>query len=292
MVRRILLATDGSDDARKATQWVRELPIAVDGTVRVLSVAVIPHSALDIAPVREFQDAIRAECRHAAETARTTLAPRGAVETRVVDGEPRDAIVREAREWPAELTVVGARGLGAVGRFLLGSVSTAVLHGAPGTVAVVRGEARRPRRVVVACDGSPDAVEAVRFVAGLSLGPDVTVRFVGVVAVPPIVSAGPEMAMPWPPTLDRFIEEQKAALDDALAWAESEVRGSVGRVERVVVVGQPAAEILAAVEQTAADLVVVGARGLGVFGRLVLGSVSDRLVHHAPCPVLVVKGKA
>jgi len=59
-----------------------------------------------------------------------------------------------------------------------------------------------------------------------------------------------------------------------------------------VVVGHPPTEIVEAASKPDVDLVVVGARGLGPLGRLVLGSVSDRVVHHAPCPVLVVKGKA
>jgi nucleotide-binding universal stress UspA family protein len=70
------------------------------------------------------------------------------------------------------------------------------------------------------------------------------------------------------------------------------LRARTGAVERSVVLGQPATEILTAAEEPGVDLVVLGARGLGLLGRLVLGSVSDRVVHHAPCPVLVVKTKA
>jgi nucleotide-binding universal stress UspA family protein len=209
----------------------------------------------------------------------------------VVEGEPREMIVREACDWSADLVVVGARGLGAVGRFLLGSVSTAVLHGAPGAVAIVRGEARPPRRVVIAYDDSPHALEAVRFCARLPLGPEASVRLLGVV-VPLVLPPAPEMmAVPWPPTMDRFIEEERAHLDGTLRRAASELGRDPSRTECSVVVGQPATEILGAAEKDAADLVVVGARGLGPLGRLVLGSVSDRVVHHAPCPVLVVRPK-
>jgi nucleotide-binding universal stress UspA family protein len=290
---RVLLATDGSDDARKATTWLRELPLPASTTIRVLGVAHLPHSPLDIPPVRDFSRALLGAAHHAADAARTALAGRAPAEVRVIDGEPRETIIREACDWPADLTVVGARGLGAVGRFLLGSVSTGVLHGAPGAVAVVRGEPRRPRRVVVACDGSPDSLDAVRFLAGLPLGRETTVSLLGVVTLPPVPPSGPEMlALPWPPTMDAFIVEQKAELNGVLARAAGELGGAVGHVERSVVVGHPAAEILAAAEAPGVDLVVIGARGLGLLGRLVLGSVSDRVVHHASCPVLVVKGKA
>jgi nucleotide-binding universal stress UspA family protein len=104
--------------------------------------------------------------------------------------------------------------------------------------------------------------------------------------------AGPDMmAVPWPPTMDAFIDEQRAHLDGALQRAAGELGRDAARVERSVVVGQPATELIDAAEKDA-DLVIVGARGLGAVGRLVLGSVSDRVVHHAGCPVIVVKRKA
>jgi nucleotide-binding universal stress UspA family protein len=290
---RVLLATDGSEDARKATAWLRELPLPAATTIRVVGVAHYPHSALDITPVHDFNRAVRAATQHAADAARAMLTEKGTVESRVAEGEPRETIIRLASDWPADLTVVGARGLGAVGRFFLGSVSTSVLHGVPGAVAVVRGTPRRPSRVVVACDGSPDGLEAVRFLGTLPLGRGTAVRMLGVVTPPPVPASGPEMlAMPWPPTVDAFIDEQRTALDGVLSRAAEALGPEIGHVERSVVVGHPAGEILRAADEDGVDLVVVGARGLGPLGRLVLGSVSDRVVHHAPCPVLVVKAKA
>jgi nucleotide-binding universal stress UspA family protein len=290
---RVLLATDGSDDARKATTWLERLPLPPGTALRVLSVVHLPQSALDIQPVREFNQAMMDLARQTAEGAKTTLSAKGPVEIRVLDGEPRETILREASDWPAELTVVGARGLGAVGRFFLGSVSTALLHGVPGAIAIVRGEARPLRRVLVACDGSPDAFEAVRFLARLPLGPDVAARLLGIVTPLTVPPSGPEMlALPWPPTADAFIDEQRAAMYDVLTRAAATLGPGIRSVEQSVVVGHPATEIVAAAEEPGVDLVVVGARGLGLLGRLVLGSVSDRVVHHAPCPVLVVKTKA
>ena len=290
---RVLLATDGSHDAGKATTWLKQLPLPPAAAIRVLSVVHLPHSALDIQPVRDFNRAMLDVGRQTAEGAKAALTAKGPVEVRVLDGESRETIIREACDWPADLTVVGARGLGAVGRFLMGSVSSAVVHGVPGAVAVVRGEARPPRRVLVACDGSPDSFEAVRFLGRLPLGPEVTVRLLGVVTPPIVPPTGPEMlALPWPPTTDTFIDEQRAAMYEVLTRAAATLGPGVGSVEQSVVVGHPATEIVSAAEEPGVDLVVVGARGLGLLGRLVLGSVSDRVVHHAGCPVIVVKTKA
>ena len=76
---RVLLATDGSDDAATATTWLRALPLPAEATTRVLSVVTLPQSALDIAPVREFHQSLRDGARRVAAAARETLAGRGPV---------------------------------------------------------------------------------------------------------------------------------------------------------------------------------------------------------------------
>jgi nucleotide-binding universal stress UspA family protein len=92
------------------------------------------------------------------------------------------------------------------------------------------------------------------------------------------------------PTLPKFAddaeeERQQSALAEAKALlAENgiEARGAAP-------VGDPAAEIVRVADESGADLVVLGARGLNPLERLVLGSVSTKVLHEAPCDVLVVK---
>jgi nucleotide-binding universal stress UspA family protein len=95
------------------------------------------------------------------------------------------------------------------------------------------------------------------------------------------------------PTLEAAVEElvaeRRAAIADALARVEVEMNGRVLAIERSIAVGLPAEQIIAAARQDKADLVVIGARGLGAIKRLLLGSVSERVLHRADCPVLVVK---
>src|SRR5262249_26300664 len=62
-------------------------------------------------------------------------------------------------------------------------------------------------------------------------------------------------------------------------------------IETDIAVGDPRAEIVRQAEEWKAELVVVGARGLGTVKRLLLGSISDGVARHAPCPVLIVKGR-
>jgi len=82
---------------------------------------------------------------------------------------------------------------------------------------------------------------------------------------------------------EQALKEAQRETDDVLA----ELAGSVPPSVTVrAVTGMPAAELLASAEH--ADLLVVGARGAGGFKRLLLGSVSSHVTHHAPCPVVVI----
>jgi len=136
---RVLIATDGSADAQKAVAWVASLPPQASVELRALSVATLPRGPLDVPQVHEYHQSFLDEARRAAEAARATLELRWSnAEARVVEGDPREEIVRAAAEWPADLIVGGARGLGALARLFLGSVSEHVAHHASCSVLIVR----------------------------------------------------------------------------------------------------------------------------------------------------------
>jgi len=292
MTMRVLLATDGSENAASAARRLTSFPLPPSSELCVLAVAVYPLAAPELALSTDLQRAIADAAHRAADEARETFVHRWPRTTaQIVDGEPREAIARVAREWSADLVVVGARGLGTVSRFLLGSVSTSVVHSAPCHVLVVKERSRELRSVVVAVDGSPGSVDAVRFLAGLPLDPALRIRLLGVVERVRASTGGPEAMGPAiQRALDEVLAERRATLDAALASCAKELGGKVSAIERQIVVGHPADAIVAAANEPGTDLVVVGTRGLGLVGRVVLGSVSERVLHHAECSVLIVKG--
>ncbi|MGE5274298.1 MAG: universal stress protein [Verrucomicrobiota bacterium] len=139
--------------------------------------------------------------------------------------------------------------------------------------------------IVVGVDGSECARDALTSAAGEAALRGSRLRIVCAWDVPPYVYAGG-----FAPSLDR------ATLDGFRENAEAVVRQAVAEVQRVqpsvacegeALEGQPAEVLLH--EAEGASLIVVGNRGRGGFASLLLGSVSQQVVHHAPCPVLVVR---
>jgi nucleotide-binding universal stress UspA family protein len=288
---RILLATDGSKDARAATAFLKELSPAPSTTVRIVAVITVPDIALDASPAREFKRAVRDEAQAFVEAARATLAPRGfTIESEVVVGDPRQQIVTLAEKWAADLIVVGARGVGAIKRFLLGSVSQAVAHHAHCPVLVVKGQPRKLANVLVGMDGSDDSFRAVRFLQLLCLPRQTKVRLLSVVERLRYPTTAPGMLRGQLVKMLKELEaERRAELDKVLERAATHLEDRITRVTKTTPAGNPADEILAIADAFDADLIVVGARGMRGVARLLLGSVSERVLRHARCPVLIVK---
>lgn len=141
------------------------------------------------------------------------------------------------------------------------------------------------KHVLVAVDGSEGARRAARYAADLARPLEAKLTLLSVLEPRPPVVVGFVDPVPLATMVPTAADQ--AAVEGRLA----ELAGSLGLpgVEHAVVFGPAADTVLAEAEKRGADLVVVGARGLGPVGRWVLGSVSDRVVHHAKVPVLVVR---
>lgn len=147
-----------------------------------------------------------------------------------------------------------------------------------------------PGRILVATDGSEDATLAVRAAADLSGRAGADLYLVHVRQPLPA-----KVGLPHSAYFDRTVDDYAARRDEETeqlmrqqsfkAKAEgAEVTGTYPRE------GRAAEEITGLAEELGADLLVVGRRGLGPIKRLVMGSVSERVVDLAPCPTLIVRG--
>jgi nucleotide-binding universal stress UspA family protein len=142
------------------------------------------------------------------------------------------------------------------------------------------------RRILLATDGSQEAELATLVAVELanSIGSELHVVHIKLV---PITLPYPEV-LDWREDLERAERETRELLDEQVKKVEDAggtVAGTHLREE------QPAEEIVALADELGADLIVVGSRGRGRIRRALAGSVSDWVVRHAPCPVLVVRSR-
>ncbi|MEV2241586.1 universal stress protein [Micromonospora sp. NPDC049891] len=209
------------------------------------------------------------------------VAPEVPVTGAVVDGAASTVLLAEARD--AALVVLGNRGLGGFAGLLLGSVAVQVSAHADCPVLVVRGESRADGPVVVGVDGSELSQEAVRFAFEEAAWRGCELVAVHAWLYP--TPAGPGDILPLVYDLDAFRDEEERILAEAVAgWSE---RYPEVPVRRRLVRGSPGRALVE--ESRTAQLVVVGARGRGALGGLLLGSVSHAVLHHAHSPLAIVR---
>ena len=162
---------------------------------------------------------------------------------------------------------------------MLGSVSTNLIHHATCPVLVVKGEAVPVRRIILATDGSGPSAKALAFVLSKfhpdrSSGKDRRVPIhVSVLHILPLV-----MYPGLKEASKKMLEQSVQKLIKAGFTAEP-----------LCYLGNPAEEIMKIASQQKADLIVMGAKGLGAIARFLIGSVSTRVVQHTNCAVLVVR---
>jgi nucleotide-binding universal stress UspA family protein len=183
--------------------------------------------------------------------------------------------------------VVGSRGLTGIERFFLGSVARRVAKLCPRPVLVARALRSQLREAIVATDGSEHAAHAVRFAASLPLPEGAQITLIHVVR--PQHSFRLPLQSPDHEHKIAEMQQKQEAIGRELLVSAQEILAIPGQPAGTDLrVGDPAAEILRLAEERSADLIVAGARGVSLIEGLLMGSVADRLLKHAPCSVLIV----
>ena len=285
---RILLASDGSSHSRRATRWLRDLALPSDTTITVLTVATLHEPPRDAQTVRELWAVARADAHRVGDRAAKTLKGRWPrTDVMVTQGDPSVEIVYAAEEMKVAMIVLGARGLGRVKRFLIGSTSLAAARYAPCPVAIVRGRPHRTRRVLVALDGSPGSRAALRFLSISEIERDSRVSLLHV--LPRAAASAARRPGGSSDEATGTARGQKAEAERVLREAAAMLDESHRRSERLMAHGDPAREIVKVAQRRDVDLIILGARGLRTLGRLLLGSVSETVLHQASRPVIIVR---
>jgi nucleotide-binding universal stress UspA family protein len=286
----VVVGVDGSDSALRAVRWAAAYAARHGFPLRLVHVYLasisLPGGVFDQSVVRR---AMRTQGRKWLRDARMAAAetvPENRLAVTLRSAPVVPALVEESRA--AALVVLGTRGLGGFSGLLLGSTGSSLAGRAHCPLVVVRGDGSAPEQgpVVVGVDGTQTSEPAIAFAFAEAAARDRHLVAVHAWTEPALdtVLLGRTVS---PPDFEPAQQAAYEVLAERLAgWQEKypEVR-----VTREVVRDHPWRALLRHAD--AAALVVVGTRGRGGFRGLVLGSTSQRLLHHAPCPVAVVRSE-
>jgi nucleotide-binding universal stress UspA family protein len=277
MTKYILVGVDDAPESQIALRWAVETAQQQGLAVRVVRAylnEVEQWPAIGMAgyvPLPVDPDVVRQGLDEAVEFARDQLGYDD-VSGRLVHGDAANAILTETAD--AEMVVVGSRSRSKMSAAVLGSAATAVAAKAPCPVVVVRGE-RRTGPIVVGTDGSPDSEDAVLFAFEEASRTGQPLRVVYC----------------WQPQAEHAgsIDTTDGLLKNWLAESLAPYRDKYPAVKvRASVAEGRASSRLIKMSKTA-SLVVVGSRGRGGVAGLLMGSVSQSLLHHADSPVAIVR---
>lgn len=265
----VIAAVDGSDNATKAAAWA----VAEAARRRARLAIVIVND--DPARAEYAQQAVRkaaAACRARASEVE--------VEAEVADGRPIEELLRRSEH--AQLVVLGSRGHGGFADALVGGVSLEVATHAACPVVVVReGIPTTVGPVVVGVDDSACSKQALEFAY------ESAARLEAELVVMQTWHEEGLLAVPLPPP-DRARVQQEVERSLSEQTARMRERYPRVRTREVAQHGHPVASLTDVARD--ARLLVVGHRGRGGFDGLFLGSVAAGVLHHARCPVAVVRG--
>jgi nucleotide-binding universal stress UspA family protein len=285
--RRIVVGVDGSTASERAVRWAATEAERRGAALDVVHAWMTPYPPN---PFEHFADPAPFEAQGAEILDRAT---KSLVVSSPLNIQPRPVLVREYPSKAlvhsaegAELLVVGSRGRGGFSGLLLGSVSQSCAHHAPCPVAVIPHgwSAREHGRVVVGVDGSPPSYGALRWAVDEAVLRNARLDVVNAynyleVLMPMLISPGIDCEV---------LEKASTSLLEQMLGSVIPLLGPRPPAVELIAVHTGAARALL---ETAvgADLLIVGSRGRDGVRGLLLGSVSQQCVHHAPCPVIVVR---
>ncbi len=284
----IVVAVDGSAASNAAVVWAARDAAARNIPLTLLHAVVTPTATYPPVPYPDslavkLEDEGRREIAHALKLAHDAMPAdrKVTINKEMVYSTPALALIKSSDE--AEMIVVGSSGRGLLARGLLGSVSSTVVRHARCPVAVIRDEdLPDPQHgpVLLGIDGSPasELATAIAFDQASRRGVDLLALHawsdVAVLELP---------ALDW----DAVEAEAERSLAENLAgWQE---RYPDVTVRRLLVRDLPAQQLIHQSESTQAQLVVVGSHGRGGLTGLILGSVSNTVLHSVRIPVIIAR---
>jgi nucleotide-binding universal stress UspA family protein len=282
MYRTILVAVDGSDSGFNALRQALSLAKAQHSAIKVISVAPPHGGELSLVGVREHvNDMIVAPHQRALDEALKISGTYGVpVRTLLRIGEPSETIVDAAEELNCKLIVVGVRGGNPARTILMGSTAARVIgFSNTDVLAVPLGCELSLERAIVALDGSASSKTVMSRAFALNRTYGLALSFLSVADIPShLYGLDAKVA-------GEMINEARQVLEPVHKVAEKENITS----DFLVREGKPGEIIVLTAKQKNSGIIIIGSHGRTGMKRLLMGSVAERVIGNAPCPVLVVR---
>ncbi len=267
-LEKLLLSTDGSEFSEGA---IREaINLAKTCSSRLFAVSVVEVNPEFEALAPQLVEKVEKETRQHLESVKSRAAGEG-VECEIIahqGEEPYKYIVEEAAKNRVDMIIMGRRGRSGLKRLMLGSVAAKVIGHAPCNVLIA------PRAARVVCKNILIATDGSRYSDAASM------QSIGIAK-----RLGSSLFAVSVAHSDAELQETRDNVNRV-----KELAGREGiKVETLTPTGRPYEAIVDAARQMNADLIVVGSHGRTGIERLLMGSVTERVIGHADCAVLVVK---
>lgn len=276
----LLVASDGSGSADAAICAAHAIAARTGRSVAMIAVhALIPVAVTEVGivtlPGAEAEARLALHERVASQVARLRVGGDWPLE--IVTGDPAESIAQAARASGAALVVMGVGRHGIAARLFGDELVLSVLRlGDVPVFAAVPHFLGMPKRVIAAMDFSAASVRALHAASRL-LAPGGTLSIVHVLPRDYRASSRFDASTRYGDDVGRSFDRVVAEIDV----------GYQIKIERRVLSGNPGKELLRLARSSGADLLAAGSQGLGSLARMLLGSVSTRLVRGAPCSVLI-----
>ncbi len=278
---KILAAYDGSESGRNALRQAMSLAKAEGASLGVLSVVPSYEGNIEFIGVKDIESVLRGPIeKQKAEVNDIISAEDASAEIFIEQGKPYERIVEKAEAGAYDLIVMGRRGMHRAARMLIGSVTSRVIGHTDKDVLVLPREAHLEwRHIVLAVDDSECSLAAVERAIYFAKS------YNGVIAAVSGVDLADEFYAQVPEAVTYMIDKAESSLEEARQMTEKEGIST----ELIVKEANAYEAVLEVAEKKCADVIFMGSHGRTGLKKLIMGSVTEKVIGFAGCPVMVVK---
>lgn len=278
--KKILVAFDGSESSKNALRQAIKLAQAEKSWIKVLAVVPPYEGDIELVGVSNIREVLKGPAEKLlSEVARMASAEGASIMTGIEQGEPYGQIVDVADAENCDIIVLGKKGVHRIERELMGSVTARVIgHSRRDVLVVPRGTALGWRNILLGIDGSKYSEAAT----GRAI--DFAKSYGGNLTAVSVVDVTEEFYAQAPDAVDKLVQRAKVIVEEV----RKRVEASGVKIETFVKEGDTHRKIVELAEEKKADIIFLGSHGRTGLKRLLMGSVTGRVIGLSSCPVLVV----